>query len=125
MSNNLPSVPPTFVPAGWHINPATGQQQWWDGSAWAAPQQPVVNVRNSAATAALVLGIVGFVLMGIPLFIGWVFGGIPDILAVIFGIIGISRSGQLGGVGKGPAITGLVLASVSLLSVFIGAGSIW
>lgn len=22
------------VPAGWHQNPATGQQQWWDGGQW-------------------------------------------------------------------------------------------
>ncbi|MFC6355412.1 DUF4190 domain-containing protein [Luethyella okanaganae] len=81
--------------------------------------------KNGYATTALVLGICGFVLMGIPFFIGWVLGGVPDTLAVIFGIIGINRAATLGGVGKGEAIAGLVLACVSLLSVLIGAGSIW
>lgn len=91
-----------------------------------APAVTYVTVaKNGLATAALILGIAGFVLMGIPLFIGLFLGGPLDILAVIFGILGIRRANQLGGVGKTTAIWGLVLASVSLVSVFFGAGTIW
>jgi hypothetical protein len=66
----------------------------------------------------------GFVLMGIPFFIGIVLGGLPDLLAVAFGIAGISRAGRIRR-GMGAAVTGLVLGSVSLLSVFLGAGWLW
>jgi hypothetical protein len=80
---------------------------------------------NYAAVSALVLGIVGFVLMAVPFFIGWFIGGIPDILAVIFGIIGLNNAGARRSVGKPLAIVGLVAGGVSLLSVLVGAGSVW
>jgi hypothetical protein len=80
---------------------------------------------NGYATAALVLAIAGFFLMGIPLFIGWVLGGIPDILAVIFGIVALNRQAPLNQIGRGKAIAGIIIAGISLLSVLIGAGSIW
>lgn len=83
-----------------------------------------VPAKNAQAVAALVLGIVGFVLTPIPLFIGLFLGGIPDILAVIFGILGIVRANKTG-IGKGMAIAGLVLGGLGVLSTFIGAGTIW
>ena len=86
---------------------------------------PVRIVTNGTATAALVLGICGFILMGIPFGIGLVFGGIPDILAVVLGIVALNNNAARAGVGRGPAVVGLVLGSVSLLSVFIGAGWLW
>jgi hypothetical protein len=134
-----PAPVPTPVPAstpaaGWYD--FQGRQRWWNGQAWtddydpgqqrAEAAQPVYATAqsNGFATAALALGITGFVLMGIPI-IGWLIGGVPDILAVIFGIRGISRSGRLGGRGLVPSIVGLGLASVSLFSVLFGAGTIW
>lgn len=57
------------------------------------------------AVAALVLGIVGFVLGWIP-FLGY----IPPILAIIFGIIGRKDPGK-----KGMAISGLILGIVALV----------
>jgi hypothetical protein len=48
-----------------------------------------------------------------------------DILAVIFGIRGISRENRLGGIGKAAAVVGLVLGGVSILAAFVGAGTIW
>jgi len=95
----------------------------------AVPNQPYYGqpaaVKNGYATAALVLAIVGFFLMGIPFFIGWVLGGIPDILAIIFAIIALGRVAPYGQVGRGKAIAAIIIAGISLLSVFIGAGSIW
>jgi len=97
----------------------------YERPAYPQPAPFAVVQNNGYATAALVLGICGFVLMGIPFFIGIVLGGLPDLLAVAFGIAGISRAGRLGGRGMGAAVTGLVLGSVSLLSVFLGAGWLW
>ncbi|GAA2082125.1 hypothetical protein GCM10009840_17750 [Pseudolysinimonas kribbensis] len=125
------SSPTTPAAAGWYPD-GMGGQRYWDGARWtehhAPAPAPVVVVRqpsNGFAVAALVLGIVGFVLMGIPLFIGWFLGGIPDILAVILGIVGIVKARELGNRGLALAIVGLCLGGVSLLSVFLGAGSVW
>ena len=62
-----------------------------------------VNQSNGMATAALVLGIVGFVFNFIPLFgiLVWVMA----ILGIIFGGVGISRSKERN-TGKGAAIAG-------------------
>jgi|GEM_PF-3759806 len=115
------------IPAGWYPEPGTGRIRWWDGSAWSDQFQPPAPARpsNPLAVVALVLGITGWFLMGIPFFIGWFLGGPLDIAAVVLGILGIVRANSIGGSGRGMAITGLVFASVSLLSVFIGAGSVW
>jgi hypothetical protein len=136
-----PSIPqhPAQAPAGWYPHPATGEQRWWDGSGWSeatqvAPVPPVfsqpgptvlVAATNGYAAAALILGICGFVLMGIPLGIGLFLGGTPDILAVILGIVALNSPAGRAGIGRGPAVIGLVLGGVSLLSVFIGAGTLW
>jgi hypothetical protein len=90
-----------------------------------AYSQPIVIATNGYATASLVLAICGFFLMGIPFFIGWFLGGIPDMLAVVFGIVALNRPAPFNQVGRGKAIAGIIIAGISLLSVFIGAGSIW
>lgn len=78
-------------------------------------------------TAALTLGIIGFILIIgwlfgplailIPLAIlriGWIFGA----LAIIFGIIGIAKDDS-----KGSGMAGLILGIIALL-LYIGAGLI-
>jgi hypothetical protein len=62
------------------------------------------------ATASLVLGLVGLVTC--TLFV-------PSILAVIFGIVGVRRAGQSGGVGRGRAIWGLSLGGFVLFIVLL------
>lgn len=89
-----------------------------------APAQYGPQAGNGLAVAALVLGIAGFLLTWIPLFIGLFFGGIPDILAIVFGICGIVRANRVGR-GMGMAVTGLVLGGLAFLSIFLGAGTIW
>jgi DNA-directed RNA polymerase subunit RPC12/RpoP len=60
---------------------------------------------NGFSVAALVLGIIG-----LPAFCTV----IPSLLAIIFGIIGVSQSGDGGG-GKGLAIAGIICGGIGLL----------
>jgi hypothetical protein len=58
----------------------------------------------------MVLGIIFLVIFfaGVLTFIG-------SLLAIIFGGVGISRAGRLGGEGKGKATAGLILGILALL----------
>ncbi len=86
-----------------------------------APRPP----GNGIAIAALILGIWGFLTTGIPLFVGLFLGAVPDILAIVFGIVGIVRANRIGGRGRVPATFGLVLGGLAFVSIFFGAGTIW
>ena len=129
MSDPVTPPPAPLVPPGWY--PHEGGQRYWDGTAWTEHRAPAVQVvpmqgapSNGLAIGALVTGIAGFVLMAIPLFIGLFVGGTLDIVAVILGICGIARANRIH-VGLPLAVVGLVLGGVSLLSVFVGAGTVW
>lgn len=136
------------VAAGWHLEPGTNRYRWWDGTNWGvyhdqmpagyvAPVVPAVVAgiggvgtgtgtgTNGYAVAALVLGIWGFLTTWIPLFIGLFLGGIPDILAIVFGILGIVRANARGGRGLAMSIVGLVFGGLAFFSMFLGAGTIW
>jgi hypothetical protein len=105
---------------GWYPDPAGSPvQRWWDGTAWSPATQEyapsyvpaVPAIRNTRATAGLVLGIVAMVVD--PL-------GVPAILGIIFSGLGLSRAGELQRVGYGPvgrtrAVWGLVLSILGLL----------
>lgn len=80
---------------------------------------------NGLATASLVIGIVGFVVTLIPFFVGLFLGGMLNILAFVFGIIGVVSSSRLRGLGQGSAIAGIVLSCVAFALMFVGAGTIW
>jgi hypothetical protein len=111
---------------GWYTDPGTGFVRWWNGHAFGVYQQTqMAPAQNRRSTAALVLGICGLVLMQIPLFIGWFAGGIPALLAIAFGILGISRARQLGGNGLKTAMIGLILGTLSIVTALLGAGRIW
>ena len=72
----------------------------------ASPQEPVV-AKKGFATAALVFGILAFIT---TLFVlNYVFG----ILALIFGIVYLAKKADVKP--KGKAITGIVLAALSLI----------
>ena len=126
-------------PAGWHLESGSNRYRWWDGSSWGvyhdqmpagyvgpvarAPIAP--SATNGFAVAALVLGIWGFLVTWIPFFIGLVLGGLPDLLAVVFGILGIVRANASGGRGFVMALIGLILGGLAFLSLFVGAGTLW
>ncbi|MHA6670236.1 DUF4190 domain-containing protein [Homoserinimonas sp. A447] len=82
-------------------------------------QQVVRPPSNGMAVAALVLGIVAIavgVWTVIPILglVAAFFAFVPGVLAVIFGVIGRTRSRALGGLGRGQALAGLVLGAVTL-----------
>ena len=64
--------------------------------------------------AAGLLGIWGICLAAIP-FINWVSAFMLGLPAIICGSRGLSRPGGMSGVGKGMAITGLVLGIICFL----------
>lgn len=80
---------------------------------------------NGFAVAAFVLGIWGFLTTWIPFFVGLFVGGVPDILAIVFGILGIVRANANGGRGLAMSVVGLVLGALAFFSIFLGAGTIW
>jgi type II secretory pathway pseudopilin PulG len=73
-------------------------------------------VKNGMATAGMICGIVGILLCWFP-FIGVIAG----LLGIIFGAIGMSKAGRLGGVGRGAGVAGLVTGIISLLMLPIMA----
>ncbi|WP_353807719.1 DUF4190 domain-containing protein [Agromyces sp. SYSU T00194] len=121
-------------PEGWYPEPGTGRMRWWSGSTWGAyearpswehPTPPPAPPGNGIAIAALVLGVWGMLTTWIPLFIGLFLGLVPDVLAIAFGVVGITRANRLGGRGLVPAIIGLVLGTIAFASIFFGAGTTW
>jgi hypothetical protein len=78
-----------------------------------APYPVVAPRSNGMATAGGTVGIVGAVLSLIPL-IGIPIGLLMGLLAVIFSSVGLSRTGAAN-VGKGMAVTGLVLGILTLI----------
>jgi hypothetical protein len=63
--NPAPVAP--AIPAGWNVNPATGRQEWWDGTAWGTP--PAKTPMAPLAIIALILGGAAF-LLGLVPFLG-------------------------------------------------------
>jgi hypothetical protein len=79
---------------------------------WRPPPQG-----NGFGVTALVLGLVGLVLFSWFPFLNIFTGGLLGLLAIIFGIVGVGKSGSRGGAGLGTGGTGLVLGIVTILIV--------
>lgn len=77
--------------------------------------QAAVKPNNGLATAALVIGIIAFIGAFVPVLnVGSI---VLAVLALIFGLIGISRARRNGGFGAGSSITGLILAVATAITV--------
>ena len=74
-------------------------------------------VTNSAATAAMVLGIIAVAIAWLPFIV--VFGAVAAVLAVVFGAIGARRA-RSSGVGRSRAIVGLVTGASGLVAASLG-----
>jgi len=127
------------VQPGWYADPlGRFELRYFNGAAWTAdvsadgsrfvdplgldtsPSQPLPSSstgQNTAATAAMVLGIIAVTIAWIPIIV--VFGAIAAVLAVVLGIIG-RRSSRQTGVGQSRAIIGLVTGGCGLLATALG-----
>lgn len=113
------------VAPGWYPDPgSSAAERWWDGTGWTAQTRPYsvlaqplggpAVLKNTPATAGLVLGVVAMLVNTFLL---------VSIAGVVLSVIGLNRAGQLtmagyAPVGRARAIGGLVL---SLLG---GAGTV-
>jgi hypothetical protein len=104
--NYPPGMPPQMPPG---MPPQGGYPQ---GGGYAPPP---ANQGNGMAVASLIFSILGFCL----LFIG-------GLLGILFGIMGLKRANQVGGGGRGLAITGIVLGIITLItsSAIVGTGGL-
>ncbi len=80
---------------------------------------------NPTAVASFWLGLVGLILMPIPLFIGLILGSIFAVPAGILGIIGLLKSRHTDGRGIGWAVMGLIFVLLTFGGFSIGGGVIW
>ncbi len=121
---SVPGVPDgSNGQAGWYPDPSgAAAQRWWDGTSWSASTQPyplqapmtaypVPTVKNTPATAGLVLGIVAMFVDPLT---------IPALLGIIFSGIGLNRASTLSRhgyapVGRAKAVWGLVLSILGML----------
>jgi hypothetical protein len=100
-------APPPYAPPAYGA-PAYG------APVYGAPVYGAPPRGNGMATTGGTLGIVGAALSLIPL-IGIFLGLVMGVLAIIFGGVGMSRATNLGGAGKGMAVTGLVLGILTVI----------
>lgn len=81
--------------------------------------------RNPAAWAAFWLGLLGLVLMPIPLFIGFFLGGGLGLIAGVTAIIALLRSRHRDGRGIAPAVWAIVFVVLTFAGISAGGGIIW
>lgn len=84
-----------------------------------------VRRRNPAAVWSFWLGLVGLVLMPIPLFIGLILGSLFAVPAAILGIIGLLKSRHTEGRGIAWAVFGLIFVVLTFAGISAGGGVIW
>jgi hypothetical protein len=122
---------PTDVGAG--VVPVVEERQWEPALTAPPPPPPVASPvshhpqetfpvtsqpSNGPATAGMVFGILGVVLMWVP-----VVGFVLAILAVVFGVLGLGRA-NTGGGNKGQAIAGLILGAAGIILPILLLGAV-
>lgn len=128
---SVPTVPsPDTGGPGWHPDP-TGRfdLRYHNGAHWTAdvssdgarfvdPLGSDSDASNRAASAAMVVGIVGAATGWIP-FVA-VASLVACLVAIALGIVGLRRARRTGGSGRGPAIAGVATGGGGLLVAALG-----
>jgi hypothetical protein len=81
--------------------------------------------RNPTAWAAFWVGLLGLVLMPIPLFIGLIVGGGLSVVAAVLAVIGLLKGLARGGKGIGPVVFAAVFIALTWGGISIGGGTLW
>lgn len=84
-----------------------------------------VERRNPTAWAAFWLGLLGLVLMPIPLFIGLVLGGGLSIVAAILVVIALLKGLARSGKGIAPVVFAGIFVLLTWAGISAGGGIIW
>ncbi len=132
------------VQPGWYADPlGRFELRYFNGVAWTAdvstsgdrfvdplglevePVVPIANAgppaaegTNTAATTAMVLGLIAVAIAWLPFIV--VFGAVAAVLALVFGVAGIRRA-RSSGVGRSRAIIGVTTGVSGLLAASFGA----
>lgn len=112
--------------ATWTADVSTGGERFVDPlgidvgghSAQPARSGATENATTSLATASMVLGIVAVAIAWIPFVV--VVGAIAAVLALVFGILAIRRSGG-SGAGRSRAVAGVITGGCGILAAAVGA----
>lgn len=126
---------PAPPPPGWYEDPETpGRRRWWNGFEW-ADDSPAPTGGNPIGRHARNISIVGAGIWAVTVIIGtigassydfnmqlwWVFPFLAvtalSTIAISFGAIGVGRAKLVGG--RTPALIGLILGIVVLLSQYV------
>jgi hypothetical protein len=115
-----------FNGAAWTADVATGGERFVDPlgidvrqrSGPPAGSGATENTPTSLATASMVLGIVSVAIAWIPFVV--VLGAVAALLALVFGILAIRRSGP-SGAGRSRAVIGVITGGSGLLATALGA----
>ena len=104
------AVPPSAPAVAHPAVPSSGSYNFYDS------QKDAARGRNTFAVNALGAGIIGIVLLALPI---GLFKGLVPAVAIIWGILGIRRASN-SGIGKKRAVWGLILGSFAMV-LFLGA----
>jgi hypothetical protein len=86
---------------------------------------PVTNRTNRTAWAAFWVGLVGLVLMPIPLFIGFVLGGGLSLVAAVLVVIALLKGLAREGKGIVPVVFAGIFVALTWAGISAGGGIIW
>jgi predicted lipid-binding transport protein (Tim44 family) len=81
--------------------------------------------RNPTAWAAFWVGLLGLLLMPIPLFIGLILGGGLSLVAAVLIVIALLKGLARGGRGIAPVVFAAIFVLLTWGGISIGGGTIW
>jgi Protein of unknown function (DUF2510) len=116
-------------PAGWYPDPNGGYgQKYWDGRAWIVAHNPQAQYGGAPARlgpsvfATNAMALYSLVIGGFSILLDFLCGAglLTGIIAGVVGFIALRKSRELGGVGRGMAIGGIVCSGIAVVMGVVG-----